>query len=799
MKTFLFFLLTFISSSTVVFYQVEISGGVYDVKTSVPIADVQLTWNGNPVGVTNAQGLYTFKAEVSTANTLQLSKKNYVTKTVQLDVKEDLIINFSMEIINEHILPSVYIFSDVLNKNTSMTYQKIDVSSYQKQNHGEDLPTLIRNELSVQSTSDAGNGVGYTGIRLRGSDATRINVCINDVPINDAESQQVYWVDIPDAMAMATDMQLQRGVGTSTNGVGAFGGSLNIKTDKLDTTSWKEIGLSYGSFKTFRLHAATQFAPFSQNKNIQLKARASYISSQGYIERASSRLFSHYVQLSLPLSARTQLDLINFGGKEKTYQAWYGVPEDSLQGHPRFNPAGMYSDTSGSLKYYDDQTDNYFQNYTQAILKYKISPRIQWKNVGFFTKGKGYYQNYKEDKAYSDYTSDTTTQTYDIIDRKWLNNDFYGWISQLIYYKENHKFILGGSINHYQGDHYSTIYEVRNSYTEQIVSELQTEQNFFLNDATKNDQNIFIKAEINPNKKWHLYGDMQVRHVSYAYDILSTNTTANADYTFFNPKLGASVDLNEKSLCYASFAVGNKEPNRDDHVNSSATSRPKAERLYDIELGYRYLLRNTSFEFNFYNMQYKNQLVLNGKINDVGEYTRVNVENSYRRGLEASVRFVPLNRVIVKWGATLSQNKIIDYNDYIDVYDGTQLLNIYHNTDIAFSPQALLYSKIIFQKELYSFMLDTRFVSRQYLDNTSTATRSIDPYFVNDFTFQLELPIHTVQQLGLTFKVQNLLNEKYESNGYTYSYMDAPTSIYTYNAYFPQATRHYSLGFFIRF
>ena len=652
-----------------------------------------------------------------------------------------------------------------------------------RQNLGQDLPFLLNQTPSVVVNSDAGNGVGYTGIRIRGTDATRVNVTLNGIPYNDAESQGTFFVDLPDFASSVGSIQIQRGVGTSTNGAGSFGATINLSTNEVIENPYAGFYNSYGSFNTWKntVKAGTGLI----GNHFTTDVRLSRISSDGFMDRASSNLRSFYFSTAW-IARNTDLRLNIFSGKEKTYQAWYGVSESDLASNRRINYAGM--DKADSP--YDNETDNYDQDHYQLFLNQKIRPDLVFSNAVFLVKGKGYYEQYKADQAYASYGlpnrtlgSQTITKT-DIVRQLWLDNDFYGDVFSLQHHSGPTQIILGGAVTRYEGKHFGDVIWAKNGM------DLPKFRYYHLN-AEKNDGNVFAKWQQDLTKSLQIFADMQYRGVHYDLRGFRDNPTlfVKKNYSFFNPKLGLTYHRNNWQA-YASYSAASKEPNRDD-FESGASLQPKAEHLDDVELGIENKDAKTFLSANLYYMHYKNQLVLTGMINDVGAYTRTNIPKSYRMGVElqASRIFSPLLKASAN--LTLSRNKIMNFTEYIDDYDnGGQINNVYKEADIAYSP-AITGAATITLTPVKSMSLDllSKYVSKQYLDNTGTETRKLKAYYTQD----ARLLYSFKKSLQLVLQVNNLFDRKYEPNGYTFSYF-YNAKLNTENYYFPMAGRNWMVG-----
>lgn len=659
----------------------------------------------------------------------------------------------------------------------------------EKNNVGQDLPFLLNQTPSVIINSDAGNGVGYTGIRIRGTDASRINVTLNGIPYNDAESQGTYFVDLPDIASSANSIQVQRGVGTSSNGAGSFGGNINLSTNEINEKAYTELNNSFGSFNTWK--NTIKFGSGIMAKHFTIDGRLSHISSDGYIDRAKSSLRSFYFSTAW-LNEKSSLRLNIFSGKEKTYQAWNGVPESYLKTDRTYNISGQ--EQPGTP--YANETDNYLQTHYQLFYNHQFTN--YWKaNVAvFLTKGKGYYEDYRAAQNLSDYGLqdyivgvDTTTKT-DMVRQQWLDNKFYGSIFSVQYKKDNTQFTFGGGWNQYDGKHFGQIIRA-------IVQPAVPVNYKWYGDlpASKRDFSLYTKLAQQLTETWQLFADVQLRNIDYTINGFKNNPDLmlHPTYTFFNPKAGITYNKNNWQL-YASYARASHEPNRDDFEASKLT-QPKPETLNDVEAGIEKKSSRFSFGANFFYMKYHNQLVLIGNINDVGSYTRTNIHNSYRTGIElqGTVKFADYLNLAAN--LTLSENKINNFVELVDDYDnGGTVKNQYSKTDISFSPAVVGGGSInIIPVKNGEISLIGKYVSRQYMDNTSQKSRSLNPYYVQDIRLSYSMPEFRLLK-GATFILQlnNVLNKKYEANGYTFSYIAGGMT--TENYYFPMAPFNCMVG-----
>ncbi len=673
--------------------------------------------------------------------------------------------------------------------NATAPFAKTNISKaqIQRQNLGYDLPFLLNQTPSVVVNSDAGNGVGYTGIRIRGTDATRINVTLNGIPYNDAESQGTFFVDLPDFASSVNSIQIQRGVGTSSNGAGAFGATLNVSTNEVNKKAYAEVNNSFGSFNTWKntLKAGTGLL----KNHFVADLRLSRISSDGYIDRAKSNLRSLYFSTAY-LSDKTDVRLNVFTGKEKTYQAWYGVSEADLKTDRTINYAGM--ERPGAP--YDNETDNYRQDHYQLFFTQRFTPKLSFNTAVFLTNGKGYYEEYRAAQAYADYglvAPAPGVDTSDVVRQLWLDNHFYGTIFSLQHQSQGTTFILGGAVTKYDGNHFGKVIWAEKGLT--------STNKWYDLDANKNDFNIYGKWQQDLFASLQFFADLQYRKVKYDLDGFRDNPglVINNNYNFFNPKFGLSYHKNSW-LAYASYSIANKEPNRDD-FEAGHENQPKPERLNDLEIGIENKKSKSTFGANFYYMKYKDQLVLTGKINDVGAYTRTNIGNSYRLGVELQGSSVVNTWLKAGANLSLSKNKIKNFEEYIDDYDnGGQKRNAYRESDISFSPDVVGAANITLTPvDKLSFDLISKYVGKQYLDNTSNEQRNLNAYYTQDIRAVYSFDYNWLKNVDLTFQVNNVFNKKYEPNGYTFSYY-YNNELTTENYYFPMAGTNWMVGVNVR-
>ncbi len=785
-RSILKYLYVFLLFSNTIFSQKLYEGFVFEVETNIPLPGATIYWEGTKIGTqTDADGHFLIK-EFDKSLNLVIS---YIGFEKQFVKPEDLLKRKKLQIF---LKKTIYISDEVIvnatraNLASGMAFSNIGKDDISKQNVGQDLPILLNFSPSLVTTTDAGAGIGYTGLRIRGTDATRINVTVNGIPINDAESQGVYWVNMPDLASSVNSIQIQRGVGTSTNGAGAFGGSINIQSNEFIKKPYGEISSSYGSFNS--LKNTIRLGSGLIANNFTIDGRLSKISSDGYVDRATTDLGAYYLSGAY-FGKNSFIRFITFGGKEKTYQAWSGVSEAMLDSARTFNAFT-----------YPNQTDNYRQTHYQLLTTQLISSRLSVNANFHYTKGKGYYEEFKQANTLADYGIFKVYNNIEseFVRQKWLDNDFYGTTFSIDY--QTYKRLsasFGGAINRYDGDHFGKLLAIEK------FPEFNNYQ-WYSSNSIKTDFNIYGKSNYYFSKKFNVYLDLQLRKLSLKMNGQAANLQKidqSHAYTFFNPKLGLTYSFSDILLGYASFAIGQKEPNRTDFIDTQTIAAyiPKAEKLNDFETGLKISKEKLQVDLNGYFMNYRNQLVLTGAINDTGEPIRVNLPKSYRAGLEAEMTYHFSKKSIWRLNTTVSTNKIEKFTELIPDYNGSYKANELTNTDIAFSPNLIVGSQYIFKptKEL-DFGLSTKFVGKQFLDNTSNNSKKLNPYFTNDLRVNYSLKLNRLPSLLLGFYLNNFLDEKYESNGYTYSYL-YENEVFTENFYYPQAGRNIMVSASIKF
>lgn len=713
-------------------------------------------------------------------------------------------------------LEGVEINSTRVKNGAAFAFSNIDKEDYEDENLGQDVPFLLRWTPSAVVTSDAGTGIGYTGIRIRGTDPTRINVTINGVPLNDSESHGVFWVNLPDFMSSVDNLQIQRGVGTSTNGPSAFGGTISMNTNKLYQNPYLHANSSLGSFNTRKL--SVSLGTGLLNDKYSIDGRYSVINSDGYIDRATSYLKSWYFSATR-IGDKSSLKLITFSGHERTYQSWNGAPESKVNGdnaelqnhYDRFDPPYTQSDSvnlfESDRKYnfyeYPNQVDDYQQDHYQLHYSLFPSSKFQVKTSLHYTRGFGFFEEFKPGEEYEIYDlpqefddEGNVITEGDLVRRRWLDNDFFGALLNAEY-KPNSilNFQFGGAISQYNGDHYGNV------VTAEGITNVNLANLYYESTGDKTDANVYAKVDYRIGK-FNLFGDLQLRNINYSIEGVDDDLTqlnVNTDYSFFNPKFGLTYFLKKDHNIYASFAVANREPNRGDII-SNLDGFPVHETLYDIEVGYRLKNDKFVFEWNNFIMLYDNQLVLTGDVNNSGAFIKQNVGKSSRIGAELSFSTKLMDKLYWNVNTTISSNKIESFNEGITSYiEGVpNILNTYANTDISFSPSLIAANSLMYKlDEGFEFELSTKFVGKQFLDNTSNESRSLPGYTYSNLRIGYDWDPSFLGRVKLNGMINNVFDTKFSSNGYTYSYFAG--DVVTENFLYPQAGIHFMLGANVEF
>ena len=769
------------------FAQLTITGTVSGEQDQ-PLAGANVVIESTLAGVTtNDQGKFTFKNLPPGSYRLLVSYVGYARAEYPVELQKTVAVAIRLK--PEAVMaPEVTIRASRAGKDDPVSYTNLGRQQIRDENVTRDIPYLLLGTPSVVATSDAGTGVGYSALRIRGTDPSRINVTINGVPFNDPESHEVYWVDIPDILASTDNIQVQRGVGSSTQGAAAFGANINLQTLAMNPQPVAELNLSGGSFNTWKtsLNAGTGLIGGHFNMDVRL----SKIHSDGYIDRAFTNLGSVYVSGGWS-GAKDLLKATFFTGKERTYQAWGGVPFDSLKSNRTFNP---YT--------YANEVDDYLQHNMQLHWSHQVCRTLDFSLALHYTGGEGFYEQYRQGEPLQAYLidpvvfgADTVTES-DLVRRKWLDNSFYGGVYSLNYRKEKLTLTAGGGLNRYNGDHFGRVIWAR------FASNAEPDHEYYRNTGIKTDANQFVKVTYQAFKRLALYADMQYRGVSYRISGIGDeleDVSREHRYGFFNPKAGVTLDVAENQKAFISYSIAHREPTRSNFIDAPAGQAIRPEVLYDLEAGYQADTRPVAASVTLYRMDYTDQLILTGQINDVGAPIMVNIPSSFRTGIETVVRIIPVSSLQVDLNLTLSRNKIRDFTEYVDDWDtGGQRQASLGMTDLALSPSVISGGRVtwLIFKGL-RFVLDSRFVGRQYIDNTSDVSRSLDPYWVNNATLTWTVSPRMVKELALFVQANNFLNAQYETNAWVYSYYYEGQRG-RMDGYFPQAGINFMAGMRVR-
>lgn len=770
-----------------------IKGRVTDNEGN-PLPGAGISIEGSQTGVlTDEDGFYSLTRLRDGVYVIAVSFLGYekLRKTVHLR---------GQAVIDIRLVPSSFMAGEVIvsairaGSKTPLAYTTIDRELIRKSNTSQDIPFILGMTPSLVETSEAGNGIGYTSLRIRGTDASRINVTIDGIPLNDPESQQVFWVDLPDLASSVDNIQIQRGVGTSSNGAGAFGGTVSIQTKSPDNEPFATIFTSAGSFGTFKNSVAAGTGLLAQRFALQL--RLSQLKSRGYIKRTGSDHGSAYIS-GIMVLGRSRLKANIILGEEHTGIGWWGIPKEILKVDRRYNPAGEYTDQDGITHFYDNESDNYRQDHYQLIYSSKINDYINFSTAFHYTKGKGYYEEYKEDRELADYLpvpliniGDTIISSTDLITRKWMANDFYGLVWSLEYKNNKLEASLGGGGNYYAGDHFGKIIWMK-------YSNLGKDYQWYLNTGIKSEASIFAKATYTLNDALSAYGDLQYRYIAYnmrGRDDDRKDLSQKHSFSFLNPKAGLFWNISDQQNGWFSFSIAGREPTRADFKEAAGDpdATPKKEKLYDTEAGYSLKTGNLSLYGNAYLMYYRNQLVPTGELSSTGYSIMTNVRNSHRLGIELSASLRPAGFLEWNINLTLSRNKISGFIESFTDYDTVTWQGNYKSkslgtVDIAYSPSVIATSDLHFKiLENLGIHFISKYVGKQYFDNTMNRERMIDPYFVNNLSISYEPMVRKLKSVELQVFINNLFNTEYESNAYGGNWYEAGIEK-SWSYYFPQA------------
>ncbi len=782
-----------------------ISGKVTDPSGNV-LAGAAVAVENTGLGThTGKDGSFVIKGLHGGRYTVIVTYIGFETYRKEIDLKKEVFLNI---VLNQqpYVTQEVLVSATRAGEHSPMAYSVMDKGVVREQNTGQDMPYLLSLTPSLVETSEAGNGVGYTNLRIRGTDANRINVTIDGIPLNDPESQQVFWVDLPDLASSVENIQIQRGAGTSSNGSGAFGATISIQTTNPGNEPFAEISSSAGSFNTLKNMVAAGTGLIKGKFALQM--RLSDLKSNGYINRTGSNHKSAFIN-GIFRTEKSSLKMNILLGQEHTGIGWWGVPADSLATNRTYNPAGEYTDDSGIIHYYNNESDNYEQDHFQLIYGHTFGKYLSLNGALHYTHGKGYYEEYAEDQPLTDYglspfiIGDSLITTSDLVRRKWLSNDFYGAVYSVRYHNNRMDALAGGGANLYIGDHYGNIIWMQNA------GETEKDHQWYLNTGRKGEVSIYGKVNYALTDKLSAFGDLQYRYVYYNMsgpDADFTDLTQKHTYGFFNPKAGIFWTITPEQDAYLSFSVANREPTREDFKEASGDpqSTPSPETLYDTELGYKLKKGRSLFGVNIYAMLYKDQLVPTGELSNVGYSIMTNVDKSYRLGIETSADMRLTNLVNWRVNLTLSSNRITGFTEYYTDYNTNDRTSQYLSknlgtVDIAYSPSVIFSSDLLFNvyKGMEAHFI-SKYVGKQYFDNTMNPERTIKPYFVNNIRIDLTPRIKNIRGLEIQLMVNNIFNSMYENNAYGGNwYEDGVEKTWAY--YFPQAGTNYMCRMDIRF
>ena len=784
--------------------QLTIRGRVIDAQTGSSLQGAHLNLNNRLARVaTDEKGMFEITGLKPGDFSLKVTYMGYHPWESLFNISENKTMLISMEqspVLTEETI----ITATRANDKTPVAHQNLSAEEINRNNQGRDIPFLLEQMPATVVTSDAGSGVGYTGFRIRGTDMNRINITVNGIPLNDAESHSVFWVNMPDFASSVGSLQVQRGVGTSTNGAAAFGASINLQTSAPSREAYATITNAAGTFNTWK-HTFSAGTGLIKGK-WAADARLSKLSSDGFIDRAASDLKSFYI--SGGYYGNTTIAKVNvFSGKEVTYQAWDGVPSDILKTGRTYNGIGSYTDPDGNQRFYENETDNYQQDHYQLMLSQRLASHLTGNLALHYTRGYGYYEQYKDGEYLEDYLiapvsipgydSLLITQS-DLIRRKLLDNNFYGFTWSLNYERNKLNVMAGGSGNRYDGLHFGEVIWAEFAQTAGY------RHRWYEGTGDKRDLNLYTKALYQAGRKLSLYTDLQLRSISYKLtgkDDDQRDISGNHEFLFFNPKAGIYYAIDPANSIYLSFAIANREPNRDNYTDADpGKPSPVAETLFDYEAGYQYSIERLKATANIYHMYYNNQLVLTGAINDVGAAIMTNVPSSFRSGIELSGKISLTKKILLSGNLTLSRNKIRNFTEFVDDWDnwGTQVENKLGNTNLAFSPEMVCGAELSWS--IYrgvEFLMNSRYVSRQYIDNTSSGDRVLEPYFVSNLRLGWTIEPDFIRGLELNLNVNNLFNHEYETNAWVYRYF-SEGSYAKLDGYFPQAGINFMAGLTVK-
>lgn len=697
-------------------------------------------------------------------------------------------------------LDEVVVSATRVSQDAPIAYSNITEMQIKQDNAARNIPSILQTLPSVVAYTEGGTAVGNMSYRIRGTDANRINVTLNGMPLNNPESQEVYWVNLPDLSNSLQSMQIQRGVGTSTNGAASFGASISMQTLGGRAKPYGDLSTAYGQYNTFLVSGAVGTG--IMKNGLSLDARFSHVQSDGYIRNGKVDHKNIYAALS-HYSDKQLIRLIYMNGIQHTGITWEGIDPGMLDIDRRYNPAGQYTDENGNIRYYDNETDNYYSNIGQLVYTRYLTPSLTLNANLSYNHGYGYYENYKVDRKFSEFGLDnqvvegTIYKKSDIIRRKLMMNHLYVGGLNLKYEREKFGLTIGGMYSYYDGEHYGRLLWAKHN------QDIPEGYEWYRNEADKKDINAYLKAEYRPVENFSLFAEVQERYIDYrmkGIDDDLADLTNNNYYNFVNPKGGLSFRFANYNEIYGSFGISNREPLRADlkeSLKGGGVRSITSERLYDYELGYKYANSIVAFSANFYYMNYKDQLVQTGKLNDTGYKLQENVPDSYRTGIELALSYTPTYWLRMDGNLTLSRNKIKNYTVFYDYYDNQndwnylgQISETYKSTDISFSPKAVGSFMITFkpfEKEDISFSFINKYVGKMYYDNTSNSENQLSDYLVTDFVASYTLDASRVGKFDFQFYINNLASIKYNANAWvdTSKFEDGTQAVY--RGVFPQA------------
>jgi iron complex outermembrane recepter protein len=766
-----------------------------------PVIGANVVVEGTFFGTaTNADGR--FRLDLRDGEyTIRISHLGHETVRRQVVVNGETLMDIQLNR-QSHLGEEVIVSATRAHSKVPVAHTNLSREEISNRDSGQDIPFVLALTPSFVASSDAGTGIGYTSFRIRGSDMNRINITLNGIPLNDSESHGVWWVNMPDMVSSVDNIQIQRGVGTSSHGAGAFGASINLQTSTLNQEAYGEFTSGAGSFNTFR--NTLRVGSGLIRERFTLDARLSRINSDGYIERAGSNLKSFFVSGGM-YNERSILKINVFSGSEVTGQAWDGVPSDILNVNRRYNGIGAYTNEDGELVYYENETDNYQQDHFQLFYSRELLPSLSLNTALHYTRGYGYYEQYRPNQRLRNYGlsnfeigGETISRT-DLIRRRILDNDFYGMTWSLNYERRRYDLTLGGAWNRYEGDHYGHV------IWSGLSGHIPKNHQWYFNAGDKTDMNVFGKVDYRLTDRINIYGDLQYRKIDYEIDGIDSGLrpiTRNQDYDFFNPKAGIFFEIDARQNTYFSYAVAHREPSRSNFNDAPPGETPRPERLGNIEAGYNFRSRHFNLNANVFYMKYRDQLVNTGDINDVGKAIMTNVPESYRTGIEFIGKTRITDRLDLSMNLSLSRSRILDFTEYVDNWDdpeNPQIVNYLGTTEISFSPPVIAGGDLTWNPlEQIMINLSGKYVDRQFIDNTSSRERMLDSYFFSDLRMNYTFRTSRFGDLGLNLMVANIFDAKYETFAWIYRYNYQGREQFM-DGYFPQAGRHFFAGLSLKF